>query len=266
MMGEKAWLSPPPELRAAYADFEWLVAYQYAKHSVVYRLTRAGVPGLYVKLAEAGHFPSLAGEAERMRWAQPHLPVPTVVRQGTEDAIEWLVTTALPGRDATHPELAQDPGALARILARGLRRFHDGAPVQGCPFDFRLGPAIRHVRARLESGLIDSRRDFHEEFAHLTPTGAVELLEATRPVSEDLVVCHGDFCLPNILIEEGQATGFVDLGELGVADRWWDLAVASWSLTWNLGPGMEETFLAEYGASRDSDRVNFYRLLYDLAC
>jgi hypothetical protein len=29
---------------------------------------------------------------------------------------------------------------------------------------------------------------------------------------------------------------------------------------------MEETFLAEYGASRDSDRVNFYRLLYDLAC
>jgi len=160
----------------------------------------------------------------------------------------------------------KDPATLARILARGLRAFHDGAPVGECPFDFRIDAAIRHVRSRLRSGLIDQHRDFHKEFAHLTPVEAVELLESMRPGSEDLVVCHGDYCLPNILIEEGRATGFVDLGELGVADRWWDLAAATWSLTWNLGPGFEDVFLAEYGAPRDPDRIRFYRLLYDLAC
>ena len=79
-------------------------------------------------------------------------------------------------------------------------------------------------------------------------------------------MCHGDYCLPNILIEEGRATGYLDLGELGVADRWWDLAAATWSLTWNLGPGFEELFLAEYGVVRDPARTRFYRLLYDLAC
>jgi kanamycin kinase len=79
-----------------------------------------------------------------------------------------------------------------------------------------------------------------------------------------LVVCHGDYCLPNVLIEADAACGFVDLGELGVADRWWDLAVATWSVPWNLGPGYEDLFLHEYGVERDDDRVEFYRLLYDV--
>jgi kanamycin kinase len=59
--------------------------------------------------------------------------------------------------------------------------------------------------------------------------------------------------------------GFVDLGELAVADRWWDLAIGTWSTTWNYGPGLEPRFLAAYGAEPDPDRQAFYRLLYDLA-
>jgi kanamycin kinase len=86
----------------------------------------------------------------------------------------------------------------------------------------------------------------------------------TSPPTEDLVVCHGDYCLPNILIDHGKITGYVDLGELGIADRWWDLAVGSWSVTWNLGPGLETHFLAAYGVAPDEERMAFYRLLYDV--
>jgi kanamycin kinase len=264
--GETAWLAVPPGLKAAYTAFEWNVAYQYAQHSLVYRLSRDGSAPLFLKLAEAGHYPALSDEAERMRWARTYLPVPEVVDQGSEHSVTWLVTTGLPGQDGTHPDQLGRPAELARVLARGLRRFHDGAPVHSCPFDFRLGAALEHVRRRLSSGLIDSARDFHPEFEHLTPDAAVELLESTRPDSEDVVVCHGDYCPPNILIEGEQATGYVDLGELGVADRWWDLAAATWSITWNLGLGYEEVFLAEYGAEPDPHRLAFYRLLYDLAC
>jgi kanamycin kinase len=92
----------------------------------------------------------------------------------------------------------------------------------------------------------------------------VQLLGRARPASESLVVCHGDYCLPNVLLEGGDVAGFVDLGELGVADRWWDLAVATWSLAWNLGGGHEALFLAEYGAEPDPARMAFYRLLYDV--
>lgn len=264
-MDERPWLDPPPELEAAYSGFQWALAYQYPKHSVVYRISRGKATELFVKLSPVGHYPTLSAEAERMRWAGPHLPVPDVVDEGSDGLISWLVTCPLPGRDGTHPDLVRHPADLTRILARGLRRFHDAAPAEKCPFDFRLDTALAHVQARLNAGHINRTRDFHEEFAHLTPSMAVALLHSTRPDSEDLVVCHGDYCLPNIFVEGGQATGYLDLGELGVADRWWDLAVATWSLTWNLGPGFEELFLTEYGVARDPDRTQFYRLLYDLA-
>ena len=60
-------------------------------------------------------------------------------------------------------------------------------------------------------------------------------------------------------------SGYVDLGELGIADRWWDVTLGAWSTTWNVGPGYEDRFYEAYGVERDDDRIAFYRLLYDLA-
>jgi kanamycin kinase len=80
-----------------------------------------------------------------------------------------------------------------------------------------------------------------------------------------VVLCHGDYCFPNVLIDDGAVTGYLDLGELGVADRWLDIAVATWSCDWNVGPGWQDLFLDTYGIERDDDKIEFYRLLYDLA-
>lgn len=41
-------------------------------------------------------------------------------------------------------------------------------------------------------------------------------LEELKPTGEDLVVCHGDHCFPNVVIE-GEVTAYLDLGELAVA-------------------------------------------------
>lgn len=65
-------------------------------------------------------------------------------------------------------------------------------------------------------------------------------LRELAPVQEqEVVVCHGDYCLPNVLLDDGRVVGYVDLGEVGLAERWRDLAVATWSVTWNLGSGHE---------------------------
>ena len=82
---------------------------------------------------------------------------------------------------------------------------------------------------------------------------------------DGLVVCHGDTCAPNtILTNEGRCAGHVDFGALGVADRWADLAVATWSAEWNYGPGWERALLDAYGVRPDHERIRYYRLLWDL--
>jgi aminoglycoside phosphotransferase len=50
----------------------------------------------------------------------------------------------------------------------------------------------------------------------------------------------------------------------GTADRWADLAVATWSAGWNYGPGWGDQLLAAYGVRDDPVRTRYYRLLWDL--
>ena len=88
---------------------------------------------------------------------------------------------------------------------------------------------------------------------------------ADPPPVDRLVVCHGDACAPNTLLsDDGSCSGHVDVGSLGVADRWADLAVATWSTAWNYGPGWESTLLDAYGIGPDPERAAYYRLLWDL--
>jgi kanamycin kinase len=228
-----------------------------------WRLTGPAGEQRYLKSAPADAGVPLRREAERLRWARRNgLPVPSIVAACAAGQAEWLLTEALPGRSAVAPELLADPAALVPVLAEGLRRFHQ-APVDECPFRFGNEVALAQVGRRVRAGLITTA-DLHPEHAHLSPAQALDELERLRPDHEDLVVCHGDYCLPNVLISEGSASGFVDLGRLAVADRWLDIAIGSWSTTWNLGPGWEDSFFAGYGVARDDQRIAFYRLLYDL--
>lgn len=248
-----------PRLAAA----TWERFYENCAKIVTYR--HVGAEGAwFLKVAPPGASSTFESEVSRMRWGAEHLPVPEVCGVGeTRNGGEWMLTRGLPGHDGTRTPLRDDPRRLAEVLACGLRRFHD-VPTDACPFAFRLDESLALVQSRVERGLVDPANDFHPEHAELSVAAALTRLLRERPETEDLVVCHGDYCLPNALIEGETVTGFVDLGEVGVADRWWDLAVATWSVTWNLGPGHEQAFLDAYGAPLNHDKLVYYRLLYDL--
>jgi kanamycin kinase len=251
-------------VRARFDDWEAEIAYSYIPELATWRLTR-GSEVRFVKLAIEGWTPSFEDERARLAWAAAYLPVPHVLDGGIVDGVQWTLLTGLPGKDATARELRRDPATLVANLGAALRAFHDAAPAQACPFNCTLDVALDLARRRVDAGLVDPETDFHDEHRRFTPATALEHLEANRPPDEDVVVTHGDYCPPNILFDDdGGLTGFVDLGELGVADRWRDVAVGTWSVTWNYGPGWEPTFLEAYGIEPDPDRIAYYRLLYDL--
>jgi kanamycin kinase len=50
---------------------------------------------------------------------------------------------------------------------------------------------------------------------------------------------------------------------LGVADRWWDIAIGAWSTGWNFGVEFEPLFYESYGIEPEPERIGFYRLLWE---
>jgi kanamycin kinase len=254
---------PPTHLLAGMAGWETTVAWSLIAEVTTWRLQSPGGEVRYLKVARRGWEQGLAAEHERLAWAAGRLTVPPVLDYGRDDEREWLLTAGLTGVNATDDGLRADPARLVPLLAAGLRRFHALA-VAECPFDSRLSVMLASAQRRVAAALVDARRDLHRDHGDITAEEALTRLARQRPSQEDLVVCHGDYCLPNVLICDGRVSGYVDLGQLGVADRWADLAIATWSVTWNLGPGWEDLFLDAYGIQHDAAKLAFYRLLYDL--
>ncbi|GAA1480474.1 hypothetical protein GCM10009624_09140 [Gordonia sinesedis] len=54
----------------------------------------------------------------------------------------------------------------------------------------------------------------------------------------------------------------MDLGSLGVADRWADIAVAAMSTEWNYGPGWQDAMVEAYGLDPDPGRMSYYQRLW----
>jgi kanamycin kinase len=262
---------PPPEklpaqVRAAHDDWDVRVHHPGDYSTRTWKLTSPAREVRFAKVAWTGLFPSLEMERDRTVWLEGKQPVPRVIDHGKNDEMEWLVTEALGGIDATDDGLRANPATLVPIFALGLRAFHE-TPSDGCAFDFRNDVAIEHVRRRVAGdGVPIEVEGMHSQHQHLGVEGALARVEATRPPTEDVVVCHGDYCFPNVMISGGRAVGYLDLGEVGLADRWWDIAIGAWSVTWNVDPKWEPLFYEAYGVEPDPERIAYYRLLYDLAC
>lgn len=219
----------------------------------------------FLKWAPDGSGLDLAGEAARMRWAGAYRPVPRVLDSGREAGGTWLLTAGLPGESGVSARWQADPAAAVRAIGAGLRAFHDALPVASCPFTRSVQERLADARVRAAAGRIDPAR-WAAEYRPLGVAVALERLADPPPV-DMLVVCHGDTCPPNTLIgEDGTCSGHVDLGLLGVADRWSDLAIATWSATWdfNYGPGWDAVLLDAYGIDPDPERTEYYRLLWQL--
>ena len=62
------------------------------------------------------------------------------------------------------------------------------------------------------------------------------------------MILHGDYCLPNVMLEDWRFSGFIDLDHGGIGDRHIDLYWGCWSLGFNLKTDRyRDRFLDAYG-------------------
>lgn len=237
--------------------------------AAVYRLD--GPETVFAKVVPRRHArraAELGREAERAAWlGRQGFPAPAVEDHDGDGEYVWLVTRGLPGRAASDPWPARQRRAVIDAVADLARDLHALDPTT-CPFDRTLAVAVPDAVGAAEDGDVDLA-DLDEERRGWNVSQLVAELRARVPAVQDLVVCHGDYCLPNVLVdpETLRPTGVVDLGRLGVADRYADLALVTRSICGDLnpqfGPDLAERFLTRYLGEQavDRERIAFYRLL-----
>lgn len=252
----------PAAVRSLAAGYELRAVWENEVGGLTFEATN-GPDRRFVKWAPTEGGVDLHDEATRLSWAATFTPVPRVLDCGGDETGTWLMTEAVPGESAVSERWKDAPQVAVAAIGEGLRALHDALPVARCPFSWSADDRLTDVQRRAALGMLDPAK-WHVEHRGLTVDHALGVLAEIPPI-DHVVVCHGDACAPNTLLSgDGRWSGHVDLGAMGVADRWSDLAIATWSTQWNYGQGLEDGLLAAYGIEADSVRIGYYRLLWDL--
>lgn len=224
--------------------------------------------GRFAKLVGREGVEALAAERARIDWLSgTGIPTMTVLEWDADAEGACLVTSAVPGVSADlldEAELADIWPAIAEVV----RELH-ALPVSECPFDRRLAVMMPLARAVVAADRVQA--DFlPDELRGVPAPQLLAPLEAGLPErvaqeAADLVVCHGDLCLPNILVdvERRSVSGLIDLGRLGRADPHADTALllANARETWTEAAAAMRAdieFDRLYGTARDPERQDFY--------
>ena len=170
---------------------------------------------------------------------------------------DWLLTARVPGEDCIFPAYLADPQRLCDTTAQLLRMLHSTDP-RGCPIpnrtaDYRNMAAENHRRGVYDLHLFSDR---WARWRFASVEEAWNEVERNGRYLKTETLLHGDYCLPNIMLDNWKFAGFLDLDAGGVGDRHVDLFWGTWTLQYNLKTdAYRERFLDAYGRDMVNEDV-----------
>lgn len=217
----------------------------------VYFLDKEG--GYYLKTAPLG---SLATEAAVTDFFhQKGLSAEVLAYVQTDR--DYFLTRRIPGEDCIHEMYLADPKRLAETTGTLLRQLHEVDPA-GCP----VSRTERYL-AIAEKPLSQQSYEedlFPDNWGYRSPEEAFAVMREFAPHLKSDTLIHGDYCLPNILLEDWRFTGFIDLDSGGIGDKHIDLFWGAWTLQFNLKTdAFRDRFLDAYG--RDGFEGEMFRAI-----
>lgn len=200
-----------------------------------YYLKRSGRGMLEREAKMAGYFHSKGLGAEVVEY----IPVES----------DWLLTAAVTGEDCLHEKYLAQPKRLCDTLACELRRLHE-TDYTGCPVPDKMAEYLALAEKNHRTGNYDTSH-FPDSFGYRSAEEAYAVLTTGKNALQSKVLLHGDYCLPNIILDNWKLSGFIDLGSGGVGDRHIDLFWGVWTLWFNLKTDRYgERFLDAYGRDK----------------
>ena len=202
--------------------------------------------GYYLKRSPRG---SLQKEAQLTRYFHAKGLATEVLEYITTDPYDWLLTARIRGEDCTHADYLAQPERLATLLGERLRALHE-LPTDGCPVPDHTAHYLATVESNYHTGNYDTSH-FPDSFGYASAKEAYRVIEQGRHLLKADTLLHGDYCLPNVMLDGWQFSGFIDLGNGGVGDRHVDLFWGAWTLNFNLHTeAYRDRFFDAYGRDR----------------
>ena len=209
-----------------------------------------------------------------LKWLQGRIQVPELIEEASVDGKQYLLMSRVQGAHLCDANILDDQHLLADLVAEGLVKLWS-VNIVDCPSDRSLNRQFAEIEGRIRTGKVTRETAAQPETygpgGFESPAQLLDWLIKNKP-KEELVLSHGDYCLPNVFAQGEKVCGFIDLGCAGIADKWQDIETAVWSMwantTGKFGGKCREfdrSLLFEaLGMTPDEEKLRYYSLLSEL--
>lgn len=214
----------------------------------------------FLKMASKG---SLTQEYNALKWLDEKLLIPKIKMFIDNDKCEFLITEAISGEMVCSEQYLKNPLAALDIIADAFNQIYK-IDISDCPFNVALDYKLSLVEENVSKGLILKENIKEETLDRFHNIDNILKYLKENKFKEDLCFSHGDTSLPNILAFNNKFSGFIDVGECGIADKWFDLAICEKSIKRNFGEKYIKVFYEKLNIIPDRKKLDYYLLMMEL--
>lgn len=227
--------------------------------SQVFRIQKEN--GLFfLKIAKKG---MLTSEYEKLNWLEGKMNVPKIVLYDLSDDTEFLITESVEGEMACSDYYISNPDIGIKVIAEAFNQIYS-IDIKNCPFNVSIDYKLSLIENNVSNNLIheqDLREETLKKYGSIN--NIIQFLKSNKFVDE-LYFSHGDPSLPNIFASKDKFVGLIDVGECGIADKWFDLAICEKSIRRNYGEQYISKFYEKLNIIPEREKIDYYLLMMEL--
>lgn len=162
---------------------------------------------------------------------------------------DYLVTEKIRGNDCIYDKYLENPKKLCDVIAENLALLHLKS-AKNCPIQNHTENYLNTAFHNFETGNYD-KSQFPDSFGYKSEKDAIAVIQKNKHLLKTDTLLHGDYCLPNIILDNWKFSGFIDLGNGGIGDKHVDIFWGIWTLFYNLKTDKYATrFIDAYGKDK----------------
>jgi kanamycin kinase len=206
--------------------------------------------GYFIKKAAKG---SLKREAEMTRYFYK-LGLSANVAQYLSKEYDFLVTEKIKGDNCINAKYSEQPDRLCDTIAELLALLHS-REFANCPVPDHTQDYIAIAEQNYKTGNYNKCAS-PDSFGYKSVDEAWRVVKSKSHLLKTDTLLHGDYCLPNIILNDWSFSGFVDVGNGGIGDKHIDIFWAIWSLRHNLKTERyRKRFIDAYGREKIDEEM-----------